>query len=257
MENNNEHHPHQDQNRVEEYHPHVGGVGHPGRPYDPNEMMGGAAESPSEPYYPDGMGHHPPPLDESYDETIPDMLLLNHFCAHAFPPQDESEEAKMAADISWAPVREWLSTHDADQTRAAIEQRDDAGKTALHFACQNAPPKDVIDVFLSVAEEVAQWPDSFGWLPIHYACAYGADTAVFQSLADAYPESKTTVDRKGRTPLHFALASSNSNSPAVVVLLSSTGAASYADDNGMLVCVCWVYGTFVTAKKNIIFHSDN
>jgi hypothetical protein len=35
--------------------------------------------------------------------------------------------------------------------------------------------------------------------------------------------------------LHFALGTSNSNSSAVVVLLSSMGAASYADDNGMLV----------------------
>lgn len=90
-------------------------------------------------------------------------------------------------------------------------------------------------MFMSVAADIVQWPDSFGWLPIHYACAYGADTAVIQALADAFPESKTTVDSKGRTPLHFALGTSNSNSPAVVVLLSSTGAASYPDDNGMLV----------------------
>jgi ankyrin repeat protein len=216
-----------------------------GRPYnDPSEMMPGVVPG-DEPYYYDGTGmpppQHPHPIEETYDDSIPDILLLNHYCAHAFPPENESEEAKIAADISWTPVREWLSTHnDPDQVRAAIEQRDDAGKTALHFACQNAPPKDVIDVFLSVAEEIVQWPDSFGWLPIHYACAYGADTAVIKSLADAFPESKTTVDRKGRTPLHFALGTSNSNSPAVVVLLSSTGAASYADDNGMLVSTVFV-----------------
>ena len=53
-------------------------------------------------------------------------------------------------------------------------------------------------------------------------------------MAEAFAESKTTIDRKGRTPLHFALGNSTSNTPAVVVLLSSTGAASYADDNGML-----------------------
>jgi ankyrin repeat protein len=128
-----------------------------------------------------------------------------------------------------------MRNHTAEEVRAAAEQRDDAGKTALHFACQNAPPPDVIDVFLSIAVNIVQWPDSFGWLPIHYACAFGADTQVIKSLAEAFPESKTTVDRKGRTPLHFALGTSNSNSSAVVVLLSSMGAASYADDNGMLV----------------------
>ena len=129
-----------------------------------------------------------------------------------------------------------MRTHTAEEVRAASEQRDDAGKTALHFACQNRPPSDVIDVFLSIAVEIVQWPDTFGWLPIHYACAYGADTDVIKSLAESYPDSKTTIDRKGRTPLHFALGTANSNSAAVVVLLSSTGAASYADDNGMLVC---------------------
>jgi hypothetical protein len=172
---------------------------------------------------------------DDYSNSIPDILYLNHYCAHAFPPQGNTDEARAEADASWEPVRDWMRTHAAEEVRAAAEQRDDAGKTALHFACQNAPPPDVIDVFLSIAVDIVQWGDSFGWLPIHYACAYGADTEVIKSLAQAYPESKTTVDRKGRTPLHFALGTSNSNSPVVVVLLSSTGAASYADDNGMLV----------------------
>jgi Ankyrin repeats (3 copies) len=180
-------------------------------------------------------GQQPPPYDDGYSESIPDIFYLNHYCAHAFPPQDSSEEAREAAEHSWEPVRTWMRTHSADEVRAAAEQRDDAGKTALHFACQNFPPKDVIDVFLSIAVEIVRWPDSFGWLPIHYACAYGADTQVIRTISEAFPESKTTVDRKGRTPLHFALGTANSNSPAVVVLLSNTGAASYADDNGMLV----------------------
>lgn len=97
---------------------------------------------------------------------------------------------------------------------------------------------DVIDVFLSIAEDTVQWPDSFGWLPIHYACACGAETEVIKQLAEAFPESKTTVDRRGRTPLHFALGNSSKPvAPDVVVLLSSSGAAGYADDNGMLVSV--------------------
>jgi hypothetical protein len=189
-------------------------------------------QHPQEPY--DDHGEY----DENtvgYSESVPDILLLNQFCANATPPADTTDEARTEADASWEPVREWMRNHTAEEVRAAAEQRDDAGKTALHFACQNAPPPDVIDVFLSIAVSIVQWPDSFGWLPIHYACAFGADTEVIKSLAEAFPESKTTVDRKGRTPLHFALGTSNSNSPAVVVLLSSMGAASYADDNGMLV----------------------
>lgn len=174
-----------------------------------------------------------------YSTSIPDVLLLNHCCASAHPPRDSSEEAKLEADLSWEPVREWLRTHSAEEVREGAQQRGDSAMTALHVACRNVPPSDVIDVLLSIAGDTAQWQDSFGWLPIHYACACGADAKVIKSLADAFPESKTTVDRRGRTPLHFALGNSNPDnpvSPAVVVLLSSTGAASLADDSGMLVC---------------------
>lgn len=174
--------------------------------------------------------------DDGYtEESIPDILLLNYYCARAFPPQDDSDQAKADSDLSWEPVRDWMRTHSAEEVRGGAEQRDDAGKTALHFACQTSPPHDVIGVFTSVAGDIVQWPDNFGWLPIHYACAYGADTKVIKALADCFPDSKTTVDRKGRTPLHFALGTSNAHSSSVVVILCSTGAASYADDNGMLV----------------------
>lgn len=169
------------------------------------------------------------------DSVVPDIQVLNLHCARAFPPRNTSPEAKEEAAASWEPVREWLRTRSAEEVRAAAEQRGDSAMTALHFACRNAPPTDVIDVFLSIAEDTVQWPDSFGWLPIHYACACGAETEVIKQLAEAFPESKTTVDRRGRTPLHFALGNSSKPvAPDVVVLLSSSGAAGYADDNGML-----------------------
>ncbi|CAB9527056.1 Ankyrin Repeat [Seminavis robusta] len=178
-------------------------------------------------------------LGESFisgeDSVVPDIQMLNLHCARAFPPRNRTPEAKEEAAASWEPVREWLRTRSAEEVRAAAEQRGDSAMTALHFACRNAPPTDVIDVFLSIAEDTVQWPDSFGWLPIHYACACGAETEVIKQLAEAFPESKTTVDRRGRTPLHFALGNSSKPvSPDVVVLLSSSGAAGYADDNGML-----------------------
>jgi Ankyrin repeats (3 copies) len=175
--------------------------------------------------------------------AIPGILQLNHLCANASSPADLSKEAKMEAEESWEPVREWLRSHSADEVRQAAEQRGDSSMTALHFACRNQPPIDVIHVFLSIALETVQWPDTFGWLPIHYACACGAQTEVIKALADVFPESKTSVDRRGRTPLHFALGNGNQNvgklaSPAVVAILSSSGAAAYADDNGMLVSFC-------------------
>ena len=63
--------------------------------------------------------------------------------------------------------------------------------------------------------------------------ATGSDSKVIQALAEAFPECKTTVDRRGRTPLHFALGDKPA-APDVVLLLSNSGAAACADDNGMV-----------------------
>jgi Ankyrin repeats (3 copies) len=167
---------------------------------------------------------------------IPDIMLLNMYCARAKAPRDpKSSDDRMEAELSWEPVRDWLSSHDADEVRMAAEQQGESGLTALHFACRHVPPLDVIDVLLSVAAETTvQWPDNFGWLPIHYACASGSSSEVIKALVEAFPESKTTVDRRGRTPLHFALGDKPA-SPDVVFLLGSSGAASYPDEIGMLV----------------------
>ena len=167
------------------------------------------------------------------NQTVPDVMLLNVYCARAKAPK-ETEESRIEAEQSWDPVREWLGSHNAEDVRAAAEQRGESGLTALHFAARHDPPLDVIDVLLSIAVDTVQWPDSFGWLPIHYACASGSDSEVIKALAEAYPESKTTVDRRGRTPLHFALGDKPA-SPDIIFLLSSTGAASYPDEIGMLV----------------------
>jgi hypothetical protein len=166
-------------------------------------------------------------------DSVPDSMLLNVYCARAKAPKD-TEESRVEAEKSWEPVREWLSSHNAEEVRAAAEQRGESGLTALHFAARHVPPLDVVDVLLSIAVDTVQWPDSFGWLPIHYACASGSDSEVIKALVEAYPESRTTVDRRGRTPLHFALGDKPA-SPDVVFLLGASGAASYPDEIGMLV----------------------
>lgn len=61
-------------------------------------------------------------------------------------------------------------------------------------------------------------------------------------LAEQFPESKTSVDKRRRTPLHFALGhTEHPANVATVVLLSGTGAALMADENGMLVSCLFVY----------------
>lgn len=167
------------------------------------------------------------------DDTVPDVMLLNILCARAKAPKD-TPESHIEAEESWQPVREWLSSRNAQEVQAAAEQRGESGLTALHFACRHVPPLDVIDVLLSIAADTVRWSDSFGWQPIHYASASGSSAEVIKALADAFPESKTTADRRGRTPLHFALGDKPA-SPDVIFLLSSTGAAKLPDEIGMLV----------------------
>lgn len=58
--------------------------------------------------------------------------------------------------------------------------------------------------------------------PLHYACAYGASEEALYVLTDAYDEAITTMDRLGRTPLHFALSNAGRKAaPAAVRLLLS------------------------------------
>lgn len=68
------------------------------------------------------------------------------------------------------------------------------------------------------------------------ACANEASEEVLVLLAEQFPESKTSVDKRRRTPLHFALGhTERPANVATVVLLSGTGAALMPDENGMLV----------------------
>jgi hypothetical protein len=176
---------------------------------------------------------------------IPEVMVLNHYCASAQGPRDSTEQALEEASLSWEPVREWLHAHhmNMDIVREAAQQRGHHAMTALHWACRHVPPLDIIELLLTVAGDTAEWQDSVGCLPIHYACAFSADYEVIKRLADTFPESKTVVDIHGKTPLHYAMNAANSQLPAwaaVVVLLSSSGAARVADNGGMLVSILLV-----------------
>ena len=66
----------------------------------------------------------------------------------------------------WDLVREWLREHSVEETQAAIEYKGEYDTTALHVACRNHPPRDVVDVMLMAHPDGIFWADSFGWLPL-------------------------------------------------------------------------------------------
>lgn len=63
---------------------------------------------------------------------------------------------------------------------------------------------------------------------MHYACAYGTNPVVLRVLADAYPDSLTAREQKGRTPMHLAMVNAHRDaSPGVIAfLLEGPGKAS-------------------------------
>ncbi|KAL7536478.1 hypothetical protein ACHAXR_007201 [Thalassiosira sp. AJA248-18] len=159
-------------------------------------------------------------------------------------------------DECWGFVRQWLREHSIEETKEAVEFKGEFDTTALHVACRNRPPHDVVDIMLMAAPDMIFWADSFGWLPLHYACANGAEIAVVQLLLDTYPDSKLTTDKRGRTPLHFALGNvENPPTPPLVKLLAGkTGeSAKWPDENAMLpIHYACAYGATVDVLTVLI-----
>lgn len=162
------------------------------------------------------------------DDHTHDIYLLNQLCNDV--TKDDVE--------GWDIVRHWLVTHSHDEIRGAAGQRGENGMTALHLCCRNQPPLDIIEYLIAGDEDAVESKDIFGWLPIHYACACMAHHDVISKLTEDFPSTKTTVDRKGRAAVHFVLSNGNPGRKVeleTVAMLTSTGAATYVDDNGMLV----------------------
>ena len=82
----------------------------------------------------------------------------------------------------WDHVRQWLRTRDLAETRAAVEYKGEFDTTALHVACRNHPPVDVVEVMLRAAPDMIFWADSFGWLPVRFPRGGGGVDGPVQSM---------------------------------------------------------------------------
>mmetsp|Transcript_17798 Transcript_17798/g.37141 ORF Transcript_17798/g.37141 Transcript_17798/m.37141 type:complete len:913 (-) Transcript_17798:754-3492(-) len=162
------------------------------------------------------------------DETLINLI-------DSVPDHIPSDDA--SSDDPWEIVRRYLRTHSIAETQAACTAKGEFDTTALHVACRNEPPVDVVDILLMAAPDMIFWADSFGWLPIHYAAANGARLEVVSLLLEAYPDSRLTTDKRGRTPLHFALG--NVEMPPAPELVKQLAgkkgeSAKWHDENQML-----------------------
>ena len=100
-------------------------------------------------------------------------------------------------------------------------------RTPLHFALGHTDrPANVTTVILLSETGAALFADENGMLPLHYACAYGVGEDVLRVLTDNHIQTIIATDKRGRTPIHFAMGNADRPaSPGVVNLLISQHAA--------------------------------
>ena len=164
---------------------------------------------------------------------------LHLMCKLNNPPADLIQDIVDAApDVAgWTDSHGWLPLHHAcangaspDVLRLLIEAypngkitQDSLNRTPLHFyATRNSdnPAAMVENVELLCDNGAAELTDKGGMLPMHYACAYGTSSVVLKVLADAYPDSLTAREQKGRTPMHLAMVNAHRDaSPGVIEFL--------------------------------------
>ncbi len=158
---------------------------------------------------------------------------LHLLCEQAGGDEDDEDSSKWRR--SWDDVRDWLHQNE-NVSEEAIMEHGENDTTALHFACRNAPPVDVIEYMLTVAPKAIELSDKFGWTALHYACANNASVEVIRVIVSSLPESTTAQTERGLTPLHFALGNRDiPPSLEALTLLASFGATSSPDKIGMVV----------------------
>uniref|UniRef100_A0A7S4J4N8 Ion transport domain-containing protein n=1 Tax=Odontella aurita TaxID=265563 RepID=A0A7S4J4N8_9STRA len=176
-----------------------------------------------------------------------------HLACRNRPPVDVLEMLLNAAPdtVRWVDSFGWLPLHYAcangasdDVLRLLTEAYpegttsvDRRGRTPLHFALGNTvgrPATSDTVRLLGGADGAGRSSDENGMLPLHYACAYGASEEALAVLTDDDRVSTIVAsDKRGRTPLHFALGNCDRPfSPAVVrLLLTRCGRAVDAVDH--------------------------
>jgi ankyrin repeat protein len=174
-----------------------------------------------------------------------DVTSLHLMCKLNNPPTDVINDLVEAAPevVSWVDSHGWLPLHHACANGVSTEVlrilisaydegktvQDNQNRTPLHFyATRNAdnPSAMAANVELLSDTGAAELPDRGGMLPMHYACAYGANPIVLKVLNHAYPESMSSKENKGRTPMHLTMVNAHRDaSPGVLTfLLDNEGA---------------------------------
>eukprot|EP00957_Ditylum_brightwellii_P165214 12578765-Ditylum_brightwellii.AAC.1 len=117
---------------------------------------------------------------------------------------------KLCDKGNWSEASTYL-VHNTDAARDAASKPGGYGEwNPLHLACKRDAPADIVDSLLQLAPQSSAAFDLYHRLPIHYVAELGtSDLEVLQVLIESSPESLTTSDSEGRTPLHLCFLASN------------------------------------------------
>jgi len=72
----------------------------------------------------------------------------------------------------WESVKRWFRNKSPEEARQAASQMKNS-TSVLHIACKHQPPMDIIKVLVNVSPCSVKIADSYGCLPLHYACHHG------------------------------------------------------------------------------------
>jgi hypothetical protein len=171
-----------------------------------------------------------------------ELTSLHLMCKLNDPPSELVNDITEAAPevASFADTHGWLPLHHACANGASIAVleilinaypeskliQDNQNRTPLHFyaTCNTDQPEVMTrKVRLLCDNGAAELSDRGGMLPMHYAAAYGTNANVLKVLADAFPESLSTKDNKGKTPMHLTMVNAHrDSSPEVLKFLLDT-----------------------------------
>lgn len=215
------------------------------------------------------------------------VTSLYRICDEHFPKDENLEEEihisqkqlrKATLENAWSLIRRWFKKNqNLEDRRKAASYQGQFSKTPLHLCCKcPGTPADIISVLIDCFPQTVRWPDSQGWLPLHYACAYGLSGTVLSLLCDSYPEGKLIQDKRMRTALHFTFfrkdqdgdthniednesgeeSQIKNSMPHLVDLLGNSGACSIPDESGLLpMHYACAYGTS-PAVLDVLYHYD-
>lgn len=76
----------------------------------------------------------------------------------------------------------------------------------LHAVCIFKPPRTTVDALVNVNRDAVTRKGHLDLLPIHIACRHGASIDIVRILAEAYPPGLNSIDSYGNLPIHYACA---------------------------------------------------